>query len=264
MKRVLVTGSSGQLGMTLQELAPDYPELEFYFRDKSALDITLNQEVMNTFAEIQPDICINCAAYTKVDHAEKAPKLAYAVNVEGVGNLVSACKELDTILIHLSTDYVFDGTKEEGYNSEDLPNPINIYGKTKLEGEQIIQAELDHYFIVRTSWLYSKKHGHNFYKTILAKAQAGESLRITDQQRGCPTDADNLAKYLLDLITSGNDHYGIKHFTDREAMTWYQFAEKILNETGYRDKVDLGRGENYLTFTRRPQNSILLTEPEKY
>ncbi|NND14777.1 MAG: dTDP-4-dehydrorhamnose reductase [Eudoraea sp.] len=258
MKRVLVTGSNGQLGLTLQDLAPDYPEMKFYFTDKDTLDVTRPEEVTRVFAEIKPDYCINCAAYTQVDQAEKEPEAAYELNVRAIDNLVSACKESNTILLHLSTDYVFDGTKEEGYRPYDTPNPINVYGKTKLEGERFIQEKLEHYYIVRASWLYSKLYGHNFYKTILTKAKAGEPLIVTDQQRGCPTDADNLAKYLLELIASGSTQFGIKHFTDGEAMTWYDFAEKILKDTGYRDKTDLQRGENYRTFAARPRNSVLI------
>ncbi|MCE2613618.1 dTDP-4-dehydrorhamnose reductase [Flavobacteriaceae bacterium D16] len=258
MKRILVTGSNGQLGMTLKELAPVFPEMEFHFTDKASLDITQAREVTRIFTEIKPDYCINCAAYTQVDQAEKEPEAAYEINVRGVDNLVSACKETDTILLHISTDYVFDGTKEDGYRPYDTPNPLNIYGRTKLEGERLIQEKLELYFIVRTSWLYSKKYGHNFYKTILAKAKAGEPLRVTDNQRGCPTDARNLAKYLLDLMTSGNTQYGIKHFTDGEVMTWYDFADRILNDNGYKDKIDLQRGENYRIFAARPRNSVLI------
>ena len=260
MKRVLVTGSNGQLGKTLQELAPEYQEIVFYFTDRSTLDITQSDEVDRTFQKIQPEYCINCAAYTQVDQAEKSPGLAYDVNVKGVENVVKGCLENDTVLIHLSTDYVFDGKKEEGYTTQDQPNPINVYGQTKLKGEQAIQEKLDQYFIVRTSWLYSKAFGHNFYKTILAKAKAGETITVTDEQRGCPTKALNLAKYILELIVSGNTHYGIKHFTDGVAMSWYEFADKILTNEGYRAKTTLKTGENYCTFARRPRFCILLEE----
>lgn len=257
MKRVLVTGSGGQLGMTLQDLAPEYPELRFFFKDKRALDITRPEKAARSFMEIQPDYCINCAAYTNVERAESNPDLAFEINVKGVENIVEDCLRHDTVLIHLSTDYVFDGTKKEGYYPQDQPNPINVYGRSKLEGEQLIQKHMKHYFIVRTSWLYSKKYGHNFYKTILAKAKAGETITVTDEQRGCPTDTLNLAKYLLDLIASGNNQYGIKHFTDGEAMTWYEFAQQILQEGDLYSKVELIKGENYSTFARRPTNSIL-------
>ncbi|NER09911.1 dTDP-4-dehydrorhamnose reductase [Muriicola jejuensis] len=257
MKRILVTGSKGQLGMTLKELAPKYSDLEFHFTDRETLDITNLEEVHKVFKEIEPEYCINCAAYTQVDQAEKTPEPAYDVNVKGVKHLVQACQQTRTILIHISTDYVFDGTKAEGYFPWDKPNPINVYGKTKLEGEKVIQETLEKYFIVRTSWLYSKKYGHNFYKTILEKAKAGESITVTDQQRGCPTDTENLVRYLLELIQSDSTDYGIKHFTDGEAMTWYEFAVKILIDEGFNDQKKLRKGKNYRTFARRPRVSKL-------
>ena len=260
MKRILVTGSKGQMGMTLQELAPDYPDLDFHFTDKDILDITDADTVTRVFSELKPHYCINCAAYTQVDQAEKNPELAFEVNAKAVAHLADACSENDTILIHLSTDYVFDGTSKSGYRPGDEPNPINVYGKTKLEGERTIQAQLNNYFIVRTSWLYSKQYGHNFYRTILEKAKKGEKLVVTEQQTGCPTNALNLSKYLLDLIESDSEAFGIKHFTDGESMTWYEFAKNILADNGYNQKVNLQRGENYRTFAQRPINSILITE----
>lgn len=257
MKRVLVTGAGGQLGKSIRDLAPEYPSLAFLFLDKSGMDITREEEVMKTFEEFQPDYCINCAAYTQVDQAERTPQPAYAVNVSGVENLVQACNKTQTVLVHISTDYVFDGKKKQGYHPGDTPNPINVYGKTKLEGERIIQKYLDRYFIVRTSWLYSKKYPPNFYLTILEKAKQGETLTVTDTQRGCPTDAANLARHLLELVRSGRTDYGISHVTDGVAMTWYGFAEAILKEKGYLETTALARGENYLTFAERPENSVL-------
>jgi len=133
--------------------------------------------------------------------------------------------EHEVILLHISTDYVFDGTKDTGYLPEDKTNPINEYGKSKLQGEVHIQNILENYFIVRTSWLYSE-FGNNFYNTILRKAKAGEELRITDDQKGCPTNANNLAAYMIELISNNAVNFGIHHFTDGEAMTWYGFAQK--------------------------------------
>ena len=257
MKRVLVTGAGGQLGKSIQELAPEYASLEFFFMDKTELDITSWDQVFDRFRQVEPDYCINCAAYTKVDQAEKTPEPAYAVNVIGVKNLARACAEMGTTLIHISTDYVFDGKKKEGYLPEDQPNPINVYGKTKLEGERIIEKNLDRYFIVRTSWLYSKKYGPNFYLTILEKAKKGETLTVTDAQRGCPTDAANLARHLLELIGSESTDYGISHFTDGEVMSWFEFARNIIDENGLLESTELVKGQNYNTFAVRPEISIL-------
>ena len=260
MKRVLVTGAGGQLGRSLQEITPHYDQLEFLFLEKAELDITDQGAVRKTFRDFSPDYCVNCAAYTHVDQAEQTPEPAYAINVKGVENLTRVCQETDTTLLHISTDYVFDGRKKEGYRPEDRPNPINIYGKTKLEGERIIQQHLQKFFIIRTSWLYSRKYGPNFYLTILEKAKKGERLSVTDTQIGCPTDAANLARHILELIRTGNKGFGISHFTDGEVMSWYGFAEQIIREQGLSDQVYLDKGGNYVTFARRPENSILIIE----
>ncbi|WP_367275396.1 NAD(P)-dependent oxidoreductase [uncultured Eudoraea sp.] len=145
------------------------------------------------------------------------------MKAEGAKNLALICKEKQVKLIHISTDYVLD--KEKGYLTTDLPNPINQYGMSKLAGENYIKDVLEKYFIIRTSWLYSE-FGHNFYRTILNKAQTEKVFYITDEQTGCPTNANNLAKYILNLIASQNTEYGIYHFTDGKAMSWYDFAKK--------------------------------------
>ena len=182
-KRVLVTGANGQLGKTINELfSKNEDNLKFTFATRAELDITKEANLKVFFRNNKFDYCINCAAYTNVEQAEKTPKTAYKVNAEGVKYLAEACKETDTVLIHISTDYVFDGEKTEPYTVKDKPNPINEYGKSKLLGEQHIQDILEKYFIIRTSWLYSKKYGNNFYKTILEKAKAEKELFITDEQ----------------------------------------------------------------------------------
>lgn len=262
MIRVLVTGSNGQLGKTLQEKAASHPEIDFYFRNKETLNITLPQEVSRTFKEVKPEYCINCAAFTDVEQAEKTPKIAYDVNAEGVKNIALACFENRVKLIHISTDYVFDGEKEEGYYPDDKTNPINEYGKSKLIGEKYIQETLKDYLIIRTSWLYSKKHGNNFFKTILAKALKGESLRVTDEQVGCPTDANHLASYIVDCILREPWISGIEHCTDKKAMTWFDFACSILKKHDLDNKVNIVRDKNYRSFASRPKTSILLPKPK--
>lgn len=258
MKRVLVTGSDGQLGQCLQKIAEDFPGLDFLFQNSKELDITNFQNVSEVFSKRSFDYCINCAAYTNVEQAEKTPGPAHKINDEGVRILAEHCLSLQVTLIHVSTDYVFDGTKEAGYVPSDKTNPINEYGKSKLKGELHIQELLERYFIVRTSWLYSE-FGKNFYNTILSKALAGDDLQITDEQIGCPTNANNLAIYLLRLITKGAKiNYGIYHFTDGEAMTWYDFAKRILKENNLEGSVNLDKAKKYRTFARRPKNSILL------
>ncbi|WP_047246860.1 dTDP-4-dehydrorhamnose reductase [Maribacter thermophilus] len=257
MKSVLVTGANGQLGRSIRDIVADYPDLQVTFKGKDTFDIANDQEVKNTFDSYKYDYCINCAAYTNVEQAEINPELAYKINTEGAKNLALACKDHKTVLIHISTDYVFDGTKSEPYTIIDEPNPINEYGKSKLEGEVAIQEILNEFFIVRTSWLYHKVHGKNFYKSIMEKARLEEVLQVTDAQKGCPTNASNLARYILELIAQNNKAYGILHYTDNEAMTWYDFAKRILEENNLSHKVQLEKAKNYRTFAIRPENSIL-------
>lgn len=256
MKRILVTGGDGQLGQCLRKISEGYQNLQLEFYNSKTLDITDSENVSSVFSKGDFAYCINCAAYTNVEQAEKTPEPAFAINAEGVRILAELCRQYQVTLLHISTDYVFDGTKASGYVVSDRTNPINAYGKSKLQGERHIQELLKRYFIVRTSWLYSE-FGTNFYKTILRKARAGEDLQITDEQTGCPTNANHLAKYLLELIENQNSDYGVHHFTDGEAMTWYGFAERILRENHLEEKVRLDKAMNYRTFAKRPKNSVL-------
>jgi dTDP-4-dehydrorhamnose reductase len=258
-KKVLVTGSGGQLGKTIEELYADNNfGLDFTFVSKTEFDITNEDVILRYFRNNKFHYCINCAAYTNVEQAEKTPEIAFQVNTEGVKNLSQACKETNTILIHISTDYVFDGEKRTPYAPEDATNPINEYGKSKLLGEKHIQEIMTNYFIVRTSWLYSKKHGKNFYKTIIEKAKSGDDLFITDEQIGSPTDAVNLVNYILDLIVQNKTNFGVHHFSDEKPMTWYDFAEQILLENNLKNKTNLVKASNYITFASRPKHSVLL------
>lgn len=257
MKKVLVTGAGGQLGRSLRDAIGAFDDLRGIFLDRKALDICDSDALEKAFQQYSPDYCVNCAAYTDVEGAEKDPNSAMQVNAFGVEMLAKCCSRHDTILIHISTDYVFDGTQAGGYYPSDPPNPINAYGRSKLEGERRIAANLKRFFILRTSWLYAINYGPNFYRTILAKARKGASLEVTDQQVGCPTRADHLAGFILQIIREGRSDYGILHFTDGEAMSWYDFARKILKEEGLLESVKLLRAENYRTLAERPKSSIL-------
>ncbi|MFC4095812.1 dTDP-4-dehydrorhamnose reductase [Euzebyella saccharophila] len=259
MLSVLVTGANGQLGKSIQELQGDYPEIEFHFKNSGELDISNENSIAEVFANNKFDYCINCAAYTNVEIAEREPQKAFLVNSQGTANIARECEANGTILIHISTDYVFDGAKGEPYTILDKTNPINVYGASKLEGEVKVRALMKRFFIVRTSWLYSE-FGNNFYKTILAKAQKGEPLSITDAQTGCPTHADNLAKYILSLIILGSTDYGLKHFTDGVEHTWYSFAIDILKKNSLLEKTEVQKVKNYRTFARRPVYSVLESE----
>ena len=227
-KTLLVTGSDGQLGSEFQEIASYYPDFTFLFANSKRLDITDQQAVSDFFETNNIDYCINCAAYTQVDQAETDQELAYAVNVTGVANLAAACKEQNAILIHISTDFVFDGSQTRPYTETDSPNPINYYGKTKYLGEQEIAKTLSNHYIIRTSWLYGKK-GANFVKTILRLAAEKESLTVVNNQFGAPTNAEDLAKFILYLIQNSFD-FGIYHLSNRteNQVSWYDFAKEIL------------------------------------
>jgi dTDP-4-dehydrorhamnose reductase len=257
-KKILVTGASGQLGKTIEELYADNAlGLDFVFVSKEVLDITNNKDIETFFNKNTFDFCINCAAYTNVEQAEKTPEIAYKINSEGVKNLADACHENNTILIHISTDYVFDGEKETPYVASDATSPINEYGKSKLLGEKYIQNKLTNYFIIRTSWLYSKKYGNNFYKFILKKAKTVKELSVTTEQTGCPTDTVNLSKFIIKLIQENKQAYGVFHYCDEKVMTWYEFAKQILLENNLAHNINLVKVNNYRTFARRPKNSVL-------
>lgn len=258
MTRVLITGANGQLGMSIRDLQEEHPNIDFLFKMREQLDITNANQLNEFFGSMHFDYCINCAAYTNVEQAEKTPEIAFKVNEEGVRNLANACKENKVILIHISTDYVFDGEKGEPYTVEDIPNPINEYGMSKWEGERHVQEILSNFYIVRTSWLYHKDYGKNFYKTILEKAKRGEPINVTDEQVGCPTNAVNLGKFILSLINTDKHPYGIFHYTDGVAMTWYDFSKKIAEENKLKGVARVVKDNNYRSFARRPKFSVLI------
>ncbi|GAA4967580.1 dTDP-4-dehydrorhamnose reductase [Algibacter aquimarinus] len=258
MTKILVTGASGQLGKTIKELYSNNKiGLNFTFVTKEDLDITVLNDLQVFFKKNSFDYCINCAAYTNVEQAEKTPNIAFKINAEGAKNLAKICKVFSTVLIHISTDYVFDGEKEEPYSTYDKPNPINEYGKSKLEGEEHIRGLMKNYFIIRTSWLYSKKHGNNFYKSILKKAKTEKKVFVTDSQTGCPTDAANLSKFIILLIVHKSHSFGMHHFRDQKIMTWFDFAKEILSKNNLLAKTNLVRVAKYSTFAVRPKTSVL-------
>ena len=226
MKRVLVTGANGQLGLALNG-ATKGSNLDLVFLDKNTLDITDTETINEVFA-IQPfDVCINAAAYTDVDGAEANKALAYTINATAVETLAKVCKQHGCWLIHISTDYVFDGTLGRPYAPEDTPNPLNVYGASKLAGEQAIRAVGGTYSIVRTSWLYSH-YGNNFYTKLQAQLDAGKNLRVTADQKGCPTRAEDLAGHLLKGITNQKLAKGISHYCGNEVTTWLDLARRLF------------------------------------
>lgn len=258
---VLVTGSAGQLGQSLQFIAPKYPLIDFVFCSSSELDITDSDNCRTAFSKYLPDYCINAAAYTAVDKAESEPEKAYLINVTGAKNLAEVCKEFKVILLHISTDFVFDGNKQTPYTEDDLPNPTGIYGKTKLEGEIAIQQTWQKHFIIRTSWVYSQ-FGNNFMKTMLRLASERDSLSVVNDQIGTPTSAVDLAEALVQIIVTDNqqpttDNFGIYNFSNEGQCSWYDFAQKIFEINQINIDLNSIPTSSYPTPAQRPSYSVL-------
>lgn len=259
--KVLVTGSNGQLGRCLQELAPKFPEFHFTFCSSSDLDITNESQIENVFSQVKPHFCINAAAYTAVDKAESEPERAFLINETAVAFLSLACKKHETILIHVSTDFVFDGTKKTPYQEIDSVNPLGVYGLSKLAGEQKIQALLEQFYIVRTSWVYSD-YGHNFKKTMLRLGKERGAVSVVNDQIGCPTSAIDLANALL-LMAKAHDNnqhvsnFGVYHFSGSEVQSWYDFAVKIFLEANLEVTVTPIPTSDFPTPAKRPAYSVL-------
>jgi len=256
MKKILVTGSNGQLGQCLRQLLLSATDISCYFATREDLDITNSDEVQRFFSEHNFDYCINTAAYTNVEKAESEQKEAFLINAEGAYSLAKVCKKHNVVLLHISTDYVFDGMAKTPYQEQDPTNPLNVYGASKLKGEQHIGNTWNKHFIIRTSWLYSQ-YGHNFLNSMLEFAKQKKALTITTQQKGTPTNANELAQVLVTIIKTGNARYGVYHFSNQGEATWYDFAEAIFKATGEIDTVNLAKTEHYATFAKRPAYSVL-------
>lgn len=262
MKKVLITGAKGQLGCCLKEASKNYPDIDFSFTDREILDITIPNAVTTFFEENTFDFCINAAAYTHVDKAESDQKQAFLVNAEGVKNLSLACQKHNVTLLHVSTDYVFEGNKQVPYNETDKTSPINVYGASKLKGEEYIKKICHQYFIFRTSWLYSQ-YGHNFLNSILKLSKEKDTLTITTEQTGSPTNANELADVLVKCIHLDTKEYGIYHFSNDGEATWYDFAKAIIEYSGLSKVVHVVKTDYYPTFAKRPTYSILETSKIK-
>jgi len=258
MKSVLITGANGQLGHCIQKIQQQHSGINFHFKTSSELDITNTKAVNDYFSSHTIEYCVNCAAYTNVELAESEEEKAYTVNAEAAKHLAEACAKHNATLIHISTDYVFDGTKTEPYVETDTTNPISVYGASKLKGEQHIQETLQNHFIIRTSWLYAE-FGKNFYKTILQKAKEKANLTITTEQKGTPTNANDLAELIVKIINTKNTDYGIYHFSNDGEATWYDFTKEIINNLNLAsaEKPSLQPVASYKTKAARPKNSVL-------
>lgn len=257
--KVLVTGAAGMLGRDIvaefQRRGHDVIPL-----DRARLDIADLRAVREAIGSLKPDLVVNSAAYTDVDRAESEPDVAMAVNGLGPRNLALACEAQGAALMHISTDYVFDGEKAGPYEIWDLPNPINVYGKTKLWGENYVRSLIHRYYIVRTSWLFGAG-GRNFISTILHKMRLGHAIRVVSDQVGCPTYTRDLAGACADLAYSGC--YGIYHVTNQGATSWEGLAVHVLRACGSDLKVDPITSNELKRPARRPRNSQLDPAPLK-
>ena len=257
MKKILVTGAGGQLGSCLKIAAEKHPDLRFTFATSEELDLALFGAVRSYFSKERFDYCINCAAYTNVEEAENQREKAFLINAEAVKNLAEVCSENSCVLVHFSTDYVFNGQKKFPYSEADEPDPINIYGASKLTGEDYIQEKFSEFYIFRTSWLYSDI-GHNFFNTVCRKARAGEKLGITTSQKGTPTNAHDLAEFVLEIIASEKEKFGIYHYSNLGETTWFGFAEEILRQLD--SSAELEENNSFKTIAARPANSVMSKE----
>lgn len=249
--KVLVTGVSGQLGYdVVKELQKR--NIACVGADRAEFDITDYAAVHKFITDYMPDAVIHCSAYTAVDKAEDEPELCYLVNAVGTGNIAKICKEIDAKMVYISTDYVFDGTKDGFYEVDDTPNPINVYGKTKLEGEKAVQEILEKYFIVRISWVFGI-NGNNFVKTMLRLGKERSELNVVADQVGSPTYTADLASLLVDMVRTNK--YGTYHATNEGECSWAEFAEEIFKVAGMDVKVNHITTAEYPTKAKRPMNS---------
>ncbi|MFE8117185.1 dTDP-4-dehydrorhamnose reductase [Brenneria goodwinii] len=259
--KILLTGANGQLGRCFQDRLPE--GWQVWATDTAELDITDYEKVLVAVKAFQPDSIVNAAAYTAVDKAESEPELAALVNKNGPENLARAAKEIGARLVHVSTDYVFDGTATVPYVETDKTNPLGVYGKTKLDGEIAVSHILPDAIIMRTAWVFSE-YGNNFVKTMLRLGKERESLGIVSDQRGCPTYAGDIALAILDLLKL-NVSGGIYHFCGDKEVAWHEFAEAIFAravELGKLDKTPVVSAittEQYPTPAKRPLYSVLNT-----
>lgn len=259
--KILVTGSYGQLGNELKVLSAEYPEWQFLFTDADTLDITDAFSVQSFFDRNKPDFVINCAAYTAVDKAEKDVETAEKVNTLAPELLAKATAETGGKLIHISTDYVFDGTSYLPYSESDAENPVSVYGKTKLDGEERALAANQRTMIIRTSWLYSS-FGNNFVKTMIRLGHERGLLNVVFDQVGTPTYAADLASVILFIIAGTEARPedfvpGVYHYSNEGVASWYDFAKTIFELSAMNVRINPVRSDQFPTAAKRPAFSVL-------
>jgi dTDP-4-dehydrorhamnose reductase len=259
MKNILITGANGQLGQAIKKVAADFPAFNFVYTDYTELDITDTAAIDTIFAAQEIHGCINCAAYTAVDKAETEEELAFKLNFEAALNLADACATYNAQLIHISTDYVFDGKSNRPYTEEDEANPDSIYGSSKLRGEAAATGTNPATIVIRTSWLYSE-FGMNFVKRMRELMQEKESLNVVFDQVGTPTYAVDLAQVILTVLSKVYDvpasYGGVYHYSNEGVISWYDFAVAIKELTNATCTVLPVTSDKYPTAAKRPAYSV--------
>ena len=255
-KKILVTGAKGQLGSELKELSSHYSQFEWLFADRSFLDLSDLNSITKVLDSLQPQIIINCAAYTAVDKAETETELADLLNHQAVAVMAQWSAAHDCRLVHISTDYVFDGNSSTALTEEAPTGPINVYGQTKLAGEQACLREHPNAIVIRTSWVYSR-FGNNFVKTMSRLMQDRDSLNVVNDQIGSPTYAADLAQAILTIITHPHWQAGIYHYSNEGEISWYEFALAIQQIGGFNCAISGIPSSDYPTPAQRPRYSLL-------
>lgn len=259
-QKILVAGGNGQLGNCIRKIEENFEEnYKFAFEGKDTLDITDEDKVLEYFENNKPNYCINASAYTAVDLAETEAERAFAVNAGGVANLAKACKIFGATLIHISTDYVFDGESNISYSEDNFTNPLGIYGESKRSGEELALEMNPKTIIIRTSWLYSE-FNKNFVKTMLHLFSQKAELGIVADQFGQPTNANDLAEAIMKIIDSPSKTYGIYHFSNYPETNWHEFAKKIAEFSNSNIILNPIKTEQYPTPAKRPRRSTFNLE----
>lgn len=256
MKKILVTGANGQLGSEIKVLAHHYPDFDFVFTDIADFPLDKTEEIIANFKLVQPDIVINCAAYTAVDKAEQDQVTADAINHLAIGTLADLCHQSGAKLVHVSTDYVFDGSSPVAYKEDDIPNPQSVYGLTKLAGEIACSQKCPESIIIRTAWVYSE-FGNNFVKTMLRLMTERDSLGVVNDQIGSPTYAADLAQVILTILHSNKWEPGIYHYSNEGEISWFDFALDIKEIAQKSCEVKGIPASSYPTPAERPAYSLL-------
>ncbi len=254
--KVLVTGGTGQLGYDVTQQLK-FNNIKFFAPSRAELDISNEKNVEQYILNLKPDAIIHCAAYTAVDNAEDEKEKCYDINVNATKYISECAKKLNSKLVYISTDYVFDGEKDGAYQASDKTNPINYYGYTKCEGEKIVKSLLQKYFIVRISWVFGQ-NGNNFVKTMLRLANDRNELSVVSDQIGSPTYTVDLSKLLVEMVKT--EKYGIYHATNKGYCTWFEFASEIFKKMNINIKLNKINTSDYPTKAKRPLNSKLSKE----